>query len=212
MSAYYHILLPVAISVEDDAALIATFKAKYGDDFVHESTERIENFSPLLPNGTRLDFSYTEQTFVLPETLIQAEFEAFATAFYTEWQDLYNQKFKGKIYGREIENLDIAKTVSDIKAILDKDDWFSHDTKYAFDDLEPNLFYTERLIPQYMYSGYPIKTDKHTDFAAFSLIHTYGKMGENPDEYVAFVLLLDKIQEKYADQFVFAKYLFIAGY
>jgi hypothetical protein len=212
MSAYYHLLAPIAISVEDDAHLLKKFKTLYGQDFVHESTERIENFSPLLPNGTRLDFSYTEQTFVLPETLINAEFEAFATVFYTEWQDLYNKKFKGKIYGREIETLDIPKTVSSIKAVLDENDWYSHKTKYAFDDLEPNLFYIERIAPRVVYSGYPLKTDKHTDLSAFSFLHTYGKMGENPDEYAAFVLLLDKIQEKYADQFPFAKYLFIAGY
>lgn len=34
----------------------------------------------------------------------------------------------------------------------------------------------------------------------------------NPEEYAAMFLLVDKIKEKYSEQFILAKYLFLAGY
>ena len=107
---------------------------------------------------------------------------------------------------------DIPRLVKAIKAVLEADDWQNRELKYAFDELDPNLFYIENIAPQVVYEGYPIKTDKHTDLSAFSLISTYEKMGVIAAEYAAFVLLLDKLQENYADKYLLAKYLFIAGY
>jgi hypothetical protein len=37
-------------------------------------------------------------------------------------------------------------------------------------------------------------------------------MGVYPDEYAAMFMLVDRIKEKYGQQFVLAKYLLIAGY
>lgn len=212
MGAYYHILAPFRISIEDDVQLQKDFEAKYGQDFVLESTERIERFSPLLPDGTRLDFSYTEKTYTLPRKPIMAEIEAFLPVFYTEWRQLYEQRFQGKMYSMIADAKDIPRLSGEIKDVLSAEDWCDDEAKYAFDELNPNLFYVETIYPQVVYEGYPIKTNKHTDLSAFSLISTYEKMGLIADEYAGFVLLLDKIQEKYADKYLIAKYLFIAGY
>ena len=66
MAAYYHILTPFQISIEDNPKLEKQFLDIYGQDFILEATNRIERFSPKLPNGERLDFSYTEKIYVLP--------------------------------------------------------------------------------------------------------------------------------------------------
>ena len=212
MGAYYHILAPFRISIKEDAQLEKDFQEKYGQDFVFEGKKHIEHFSPALPDGTRLDFSYTEKTYRLPREPIMAEFEEFLTLFYTEWEALYSKRFKSKMYSMIKDADDIPRLVKAIKAVLEADDWQNRELKYAFDELDPNLFYIENIAPQVVYEGYPIKTDKHTDLSAFSLISTYEKMGVIAAEYAAFVLLLDKLQENYADKYLLAKYLFIAGY
>jgi hypothetical protein len=213
MAAYYHILAPFEISIDNDSKLQKQVLDAYGLDFKLKSTERIERFSPLLPNGKRLDFSYTEETYTLDEAAIRHEFAPFATLFFDEWSQLYTTKFKKKFYATQIDPKELAIQITNVDVLLKKHCLTSRQLDDELKDLEENNFFTiENLIPQVVYKGYPIKTDKHTSLSAINFLHAYEKMDINPDEYVAMFMLVDKLKEKYADQFVLAKHLFVAGY
>ena len=213
MAAYYHILTPFQISIEDNPKLEKQFLDIYGQDFILEATNRIERFSPKLPNGERLDFSYTEKIYVLPEEIVKTEFAPFAAIFFNEWSKLYTTKFKKKFYATQIETNDLTSQIAHVDLLLKEHPLASRKLDSELRELENNHFFTiENLIPQVVYNGYPIKTDKHTSLSAINFLHTYEKMDVDPDEYAAMFMLVDKLKEKYAQQFVLVKYLFIAGY
>jgi hypothetical protein len=213
MAAYYHILTPFRISIDSDLKLKKQVLDAYGSDFFLQSTKRIERFSPLLPNGERLDFSYTQETYALKVETIRNEFVPFATLFFDEWSKLYTTTFKKKFYATQIDPKELMAQITNVDLLLKKHPLTSRQLDDELKDLEENNFFTiENLIPQVVYHGYPIKTDKHTSLSAINFLHAYEKMDVNPDEYVAMFMLVDKLKEKYADKFVLAKYLFIAGY
>jgi hypothetical protein len=213
MAAYYHILAPFDISIDNASKLKKQVLDTYGLDFFLKSTERIERFSPLLPNGKRLDFSYTEETYALKMETVRNEFAPFATIFFDEWSKLYTTKFKKKFYATQIDTTELMTQITNVDLLLKKHPLTSRQLDDELKDLEDNNFFTiENLIPQVVYNGYPIKTDKHTSLSAINFLHAYEKMNVNPDEYVAMCMLVDKLKEKYADKFVLAKYLFVAGY
>ncbi len=79
--------------------------------------------------------------------------------------------------------------------------------------MDKNYYFSiEALAPQYVYQGYPLKTDNHTHLFALNFLCSYEKMGVYPDEYAAMFMLLDKVKEKYGNQFTIARNLFLAGY
>jgi hypothetical protein len=213
MAAYYHILAPFEISIDSDSKLKKQVLDAYGLDFFLESTERIERFSPLLPNGKRLDFSYNKETYTLKEEIVRSEFAPFAALFFDEWSKLYTKTFKTKFYATQLDPEAVMTQIANVDLLLKKYPLTSRQLDDELKDLEDNHFFTiENLIPQVVYNGYPIKTDKHTSLSAVNFLHAYEKMDVNPDEYVAMFMLVDKLKEKYADKFVLAKYLFVAGY
>lgn len=213
MAAYYHILAPFEISIQDSPALEKQFLDIYGNDFILKSSKRIERFSPELPSGGRLDFSYDEKTYALPEAIIQKEFVAFARILFEEWRDLYESKFKGKFYATQMTPEDLEAQITKVDTLLKQYPLTSDELEDALKDLDDNYYFAiEGISPQVVYQGYPIKTDKHTSLSALNFLYSYEKMGLYPDEYAAMFLLVDRIQEKYSAQFVLAKYLFLAGY
>jgi hypothetical protein len=212
MAAYYHILTPFEISIEDNPALEKQFLAIYGHDFILSSTHRIEQFSPKLPNGERLDFSYNEKTYVLPDKIVRKEFSSFCQVFFEEWRNLYESKFKGKFYATQMSVEEMASQISQANSLIKKYPLVSNKLEDKLRDLDDNYFFSiEGIMPQVVYQGYPLNTDRHTSLNALDFLHSYEKMGVYPDEYVA-MYLLDKMKEKYGEQFILAKYLFIAGY
>ena len=213
MAAYYHILSPFEISIEENPKLEKQFMSIYGNDFIFKNTQRIEQFSPKLPNGERLDFSYTEKTYILPDEVIRKEFSDFCQVFYEEWHNLYESKFKGKFYATQMTENELASQVSQVDSLIKQYPLASDELENTLRDMEDNYFFSiEGIYPQVVYQGYPIETKNHTSLLALDFLHSYEKMGVYPDEYVALYLLVDKIKEKYSQQFVLAKYLFIAGY
>ena len=118
MAAYYHILTPFEISIEDHPELENQFISTFGDDFILKSTNWIERFSPLLPNGQRLDWSYHEKTFALPDKVVQQEFSNFAYVFFEEWRNLYEAKFKGKFYATQMTAEELKLQVSKVNSLL----------------------------------------------------------------------------------------------
>jgi hypothetical protein len=213
MAAYYHILSPFEIAIERDSKLKKKVTDAYGLDFSLKSTERIERFSPLLPNGERLDFSYTEDTYALVTDIVRIEFATFAAIFFEEWSKLYNTKFKEKFYATQIKTDELASQIAQVDLLLKKHPLRSRNLDDDLRNLENNNFFTiENLVPQVVYKGYPIKTDRDTSLSAINFLHSYEKMNVNPDEYAAMFMLVDILKEKYAHQFVLARYLFIAGY
>ena len=213
MGAYYHVQSPFQISIEDNPKLEKQFLEIYGNDFILESTNRIEQFSPKLPNGERLDFSYNEKTYVLPNKVVRKEFSNFCEVLYEEWRNLYESKFKGKFYATQMSVEEMASQVSQANSLIKKYPLASDKLEDKLRDLDDNYFFSiEGIMPQVVYQGYPLKTDKHTSLVALDFLHSYEKMGIYPDEYAAMFLLVDKIKEKYSEQFILAKYLFLAGY
>ena len=213
MAAYYHILAPFEIAIQENEELEKQFDEMYGQDFVFNRVERIERFSPELPSGRRLNFSYNEKTFVLSDGIIRREFLAFSRLFFEEWRNLYETKFKGKFAATQLEPEDLELQLSEVKSLIDRNPLASDRLAEKLKDMDNNYYFAiESISPQVVYQGYPIKTDKHTSLTALDFLHSYEKMGVYPDEYVAMFLLVDKIKEKYSHQFVIAKHLFLAGY
>ena len=213
MAAYYHVLAPFEITIQDSPELEKQFIGIYGNDFILKSNNRIERFSPELPNGQRLDWSYNEKTYALPEERIRNEFLAFARILFEEWRNLYESKFKGKFYATQMTAKDLESQISKVYALLEQYSLTSDKLEEELKDLDNNYYFAiEGIYPQVVYQGYPIETDKHTSLLAFDFLHSYEKMGVFPDEYAAMFLLVDSVKEKYSQQFVMAKHLFIAGY
>lgn len=213
MAAYYHILVPFEISIQDSPELEKQFVDIYGKDFILKSTNHIKRFSPELPNGQRLDWSYHEKTYALPEKIVRNEFEAFSRILFEAWRNLYESKFKGKFYATQMTAKDLESQISKVNALLGQYPLASDKLEEALKDMDDNYYFAiEGIYPQVVYKGYPIKTDRHTSLLAIDFLHSYEKMGVHPDEYTAMFLLVDHIKEKYSTQFVLAKYLFLAGY
>jgi hypothetical protein len=213
MAAYYHILVPFEVSIQDSPELEKQFVGIYGDDFIWKSDKHIERFSPELPNGKRLDWSYDEKTYVLPDEIVRNEFVAFTRVLFEEWRNLYELKFKGKFYATQMNIQDLELQIAQVQSLLERYPLASDELEESLTDLHDNYYFgIEGISPQFVYQGYPIKTDKHTSLLALDFLHSYEKMGVYPDEYAAMFMLVDRIKEKYDQQFVLAKYLFIAGY
>ena len=133
--------------------------------------------------------------------------------FYEEWRNLYESKFKGKFAATQMTKEELTPQISKVDSLLKRYPLASKELERKLRDLEDNYYFTiEDIYPQVVYEGYPIKTRKHTSLLALDFLHSYEKMGVYPEEYVALYLLVDKMKEKYSEQFVLAKYLFIAGY
>ena len=94
MAAYYHLLAPFELSIQDEPTLVSKFEEKYGDDFKFKNSKRVECFSPILPSGGRLGFSFYQKTYTLDENIIRMEFLNFCKVFFDEWESLYSAKFK----------------------------------------------------------------------------------------------------------------------
>jgi|GEM_PF-1816412 len=213
MAAYYHILVPFEISIQDNPELEKQFVDIYGGDFLLKSNNHIKHFSPELPNGQRLDWSYNEKTFALPDEIVRNEFVAFARILFEAWRNLYESKFKGKFYATQMTTKDLESQIFKVNALMEQYPLESDKLEEALKDMDENYYFAiEGIYPQVVYKGYPIKTDKHTSLLAIDFLHSYEKMGVHPDEYTAMFLLVDHIKEKYSTQFVLAKYLFLAGY
>ena len=95
MAAYYHLLAPFEISIQDEPKLVNKFNEQYCDDFKFKNSKRVERFSPPLPSGNRLDFSFDQKTYALDDNTIRMEFLDFCKVFFEEWEHLYSTKFKG---------------------------------------------------------------------------------------------------------------------
>ncbi|MFM9950461.1 MAG: hypothetical protein ACKV1O_21170 [Saprospiraceae bacterium] len=213
MAAYYHLLAPFEISIQADLKLEKQFADLYGDDFTLKDSKRIERFSPKLLNGERLDWSYEEKTYALPDDTFRNEFVAFARILFEEWRNLYESKFKGKFHATQMPPKELESQISKVKSLLDRYPLASDELDDALTNLEDNYYFAiEGIYSQVVYQGYPIKTDKYTSLLALDFLHSYEKMGVYPDEYAAMFLLTDRIKEKYSHQFTLAKYLFLAGY
>ncbi len=213
MAAYYHILAPFEISIQDSLELEEQFISIYGNDFILKSNNHIEHFSPELPNGQRLDWSYNEKTYALPEDLVRKEFVAFARVLFEEWRNLYESKFKGKFHATQLTAKDLESQISNVNSLLERYPLASDKLEKELKDLDDNYYFAiEGIYPRVVYQGYPIETNKHTSLLALDFLHSYEKMGVYPDEYAAMFLLVDRIKEKYSKQFVLAKHLFLAGY
>jgi hypothetical protein len=213
MGAFYHLLTPFQISIQDEPSLVSMFEEAYGSDFKFESSKRIERFSPPLPSGDRLDFSFDQKTYVLDENIIRKEFVDFAKVFYEEWRSLYSSKFKGVFPAYLPPETEMEAMVKEVKHLLDTYSLKSNELEEALNELDENYYFRiEGIAPQYVYNGYPLKTNKNTHLVALDFLHSYEKMGVYPEEHAAMFMLLDKMKEKYSDRFVIAKYLFLAGY
>ncbi len=213
MAAYYHILSPFEIAIEDNAELEKQFLERYGQDFTLQATNWIERFSPKLPDGTRLDFSYTKKTYQLSTEMVRKEFSAFAQIFFETWQQLYESKFKGKFAATQLTPAQLTTQINDANTLIHQYPLASDQLEQQLKQLNSNYFFSiEGILPQVVYQGYPLKTGRNTSLFALDFLHSYEKMGIAPDEYAAMYMLVDNIKEKYSTQFVLAKYLFIAGY
>lgn len=213
MAAYYHLLTPFEISIQDEPTLVSKFEEMYSNDFKFKSSKRVERFSPPLPNGSRLDFSFDQKTYTLDENIIRMEFLDFCKVFFDEWESLYSTKFKGIFHTYMPSEFKLDSMVVEVKHLLDIHPLTSDELEYGLKELDENYYFSiERLAPQYVYQGYPLKTDHRTHLFALDFLHSYEKMGVYPEEHAAMFMLLDKIKEKYSNQFTIAKYLFLAGY
>lgn len=213
MAAYYHLLVPIEISIQDEPTLVSKFEETYGDDFKLKNRKRVESFSPPLPSGARLDFSFDQKTYALDENIIRMEFLDFSTVFFEEWESLYSTKFKGIFPAYMPSELNLESMVAKVKHLLDIHPLSSDKLEEELKELDENYYFSiERLAPQYVYQGYPLKTDYHTHLLALDFLHSYEKIGIHPEEHTAMFTHLDRINEKYSNQFFIAKYLFLAGY
>ncbi len=173
----------------------------------------MERFSPSLPGGGRLDFSFDQRTYALDENIIRMEFSDLCKVFFDEWKSLYSAKFKGVFPAYTPSELELESMVVKVKRLLDTHPLASDELEEGLKELDENYYFSiESLAPQYVYQGYPLKTDYHTHLFALDFLHSYEKMGVYPEEHAAMFMLLDKIKEKYSNQFIIAKYLFLAGY
>ena len=213
MAAFYHILSPFRISIQDDPELEQQFAGLYGDDFILESSERVERFSPALPDGTSLDWSYDEKTYVLPDAVFRREFPAFVSVFYAEWRELYKSRFKDEFDAIQLTDAGLETYISGVKSLLEQHPLDSREFGEALRALKDNYFFSvEGIAPQVIYRGYPIKTGKHTSMLAFNFMYSYEPMGVQPEEYAAMFMLVEQVRKKYGDQFALARHLFIAGF
>lgn len=213
MGAHHYILTPFEIEIKDTQKLEKQLLNLYGSDFVFKSTKRVERFSPELPDGTRLDFSYQQKTYSLPEEIVRKEFSDFAHVFFQEWKNVYEGKFRDKFYAHFLKHEELETSISEVQTLLNEYTLTDRKLEDKIRDVKENYYFgIEGIMPQVVYQGYPLKTDEHTALDALKFLHSYEKMGVYPDEYVAMFLLVDRMKEKYSKQFVMAKYLFIAGY
>jgi hypothetical protein len=213
MAAYYHLLVPFEISIQDEPKLVSKFNEQYGDDFKFKNSKRVERFSPPLRSGDRLDFSFDQKTYALDDNIIRMEFLDFCKVFFEEWERLYSTKFKGVFPAYTPSALDLESMTTKVKHLLDTHPLASSELKEELQELDENYYFSiESIAPQYVYQGYPLKTDQNTHLLALDFLHSYEKMGVYPEEYAAMFMLLDSIKEKYGHQFIIAKYLFLAGY
>ncbi|MFM8486271.1 MAG: hypothetical protein ACKOCH_08035, partial [Bacteroidota bacterium] len=213
MGAHYHLLTPFEISIEDEPTLMSTFDEMYGHDFKFKGSERVERFSRPLPSGSRLDFSFDQKTYALDENIIRMEFLDFCKVFFDEWESLYSAKFEGIFPTYIPSKLELDSIVVEVKRLLDTHPLTSVELGEGLRKLDENYYFSiESLAPQYVYQGYPLKTDRNTHLFALDFLHSYEKMGVYPEEHAAMFMLLDKMKEKYSNQFTIAKNLFLAGY
>lgn len=213
MAAFYHLLTPFEISIKDDPALVQQFDERYGADFKFKTSNRIERFSPPLPDGNRLDFSFDQKTYHLDEHIIRKEFVDFCSVFFEEWKNLYSTKFKGVFPVYLPSELELETIILEVKRLLDIHPLTSVELRNELQNVDENYYFSiESLAPQFVYNGYPLKTDQNTHLFALDFLHSYDKMDVYPEEYAAMFMLLDKIKEKYSNQFIIAKYLFLSGY
>ncbi|MFM7152768.1 MAG: hypothetical protein ACKOZV_01435 [Bacteroidota bacterium] len=213
MAAFYHLLTPFEISIQDEPTLVSKFGEMYGNDFKFKGSKRVERFSPPLKSGGRLDFSFDQKTYALDENIIRMEFLDFCKVFFEEWESLYSAKFKGIFPACMPSKFELDSIVVEVKRLLDTYPLTSDELEEGLEELDKNYYFSiERLAPQYVYQGYPLKTDYNTHLFALDFLHSYEKMGVYPEEHAAMFMLLDTVKEKYSNQFTIAKYLFLAGY
>jgi hypothetical protein len=132
---------------------------------------------------------------------------------FDEWRSLYSTKFKGIFPAYLPSDSELESMVAKVKRLLDLYPLASDKLEDGLKALDENYYFSiEGLAPQFVYHGYPLKTDVNTELLALDFLHSYEKMGIYPEEHAAMFMLLDKIKEKYSHQFTIAKYLFLAGY
>jgi hypothetical protein len=213
MGAHHYVLSPFQIAIKDSKTLENQLLKIYGNDFILKSTKRIERFSPELPDGTRLDFSYTQKEYAMPDEIVRKEFSDFAHIFFEEWKNIYEVKFKDKFYAHFLKPEELEQTILEVQNLLNTHTLEDRVLRKNIQSVEDNYYFgIESIAPQVMYSGYPLKTQEHTSMSALKFLHSYEKMGIYPDEYAAMFLLVDSMKEKYGKEFILAKNLFIAGY
>jgi hypothetical protein len=144
MAAYYHILSSFEIAIEDNAELEKQFLEQYGQDFTLQATNWIERFSPKLPDGTRLDFSYTEKTYQLSTEMVRKEFSAFAQIFFETWQQLYQSKFKGKFAATQLTPAQLTTQINDANTLIHQYPLASDQLEQQLKQLNSNYFFFDR--------------------------------------------------------------------
>jgi hypothetical protein len=207
MAAYWHIILPLTITIRTD--LDKEFNEKYRDVFVKINEFQNKSYSPKLPDGSRLEFTncYIEYENIYLEDIYK-NIVSFMKYFYEE----FNYEFqKGNYEHQNAYNKDDFNLfVNELKNFNIHDlETFSQKLK----NCESNYFMSYESIREiYVYEGYPLKKDYYSNIEGFSIMRSYFKMQECSDTCGIFKKHISLFNKKFYEKYKFSGNLFVMGY
>jgi len=212
MSAFWRILLPIRISLQDNDAMLKRFDNLYAEDFVFDKVHTYQIEAPTKrADGTPFVFERTEKIYHLDSTLLKQELQPFFVAFVKQFQRYANEQ-KYEIYSalKDEPGLDLfLEQFTSYQFDGDVDKFMA----YLGDGEQENYFVHDDSLPHYAaYQGYPFSTKYNSSIQVISLLYSYEKMGVFPEETVMFHNFTEYIKKNLRDRFKLAQYIFVAGY
>jgi len=207
IAAYWHIILPIEFIIDLEQKV--DFDKDIGKNYSEYNTYETKSHSPLLSDGSRLEFINTDCCYSINEKeKVLLNIAEFIMDFYSFFKSQYlknsipmQNAFLEDKYQHFIKQLvEINFTnITDIYQQLRncKDNYFVH---------------YETINSICVYEGYPLNKKISSTLKGFSIMYSYSKMDENIDTYNIFKETVDLFNKEYEDKYVFAKNLIVLGY
>lgn len=209
MAAYWHILLPLEIAIEDQAAMRSVFEKSYKQDFQFVKELEYQKVLVLAQSSEEVVFQRKERHFSLSRELLKEEFLPFYRFMMYEFRQMFEQDRRNMdSHAFETELLeDFLRNLEDLNCR-----GFESRCVEALEKMDNNYFlHFDSIAPQYVYEGYPFPNMHHSTMKVLCLLHSCEKINTSPKEKVAFEHFIQYIKEK-AARFSLAQYLFLAAY
>lgn len=215
MGAHYHISLPVHFIVDE---FYKDIIEKNYPDFIHYKTKtKIHKFPdhlfddfkdlpkhllPKKPDDIKTNLLYYK---LKNNNLLKTEFKEF----YIDFLNYFNNNYKNRnIYHEIFDNKLKTDFINKFKLLKYKTlEQFKTNIKNISNNYYLSFSEINQLMTKYRY---PLDKSKHSCIDTFSLLQSFNKINENPEELLIFKELLKKTKNQFNPSLT--KYLFLVGY